>query len=73
MRWEFGKVVLSTQDMAPDTVFCLYFIPGILGAKDGWNVLMLKHLMATPKDTDASQAMVSDTFLYPLASLQESI
>ena len=42
MRWEFRSVVLSTRDMAPDTVFFPFFISGILGAKDGWNVLVLR-------------------------------
>jgi hypothetical protein len=41
MRREFRNVVHSTQDMAPDTAFFPFFISGILGAKDGWNVLML--------------------------------
>jgi hypothetical protein len=42
MRWEFRDVVLSTQDMAPDTIIFAIFIPGLLGAKDGWNVLGLR-------------------------------
>ena len=44
VRREFRKVALSTQAMAPDTVFSLFFIPGSLGAKDGENVLWLKLL-----------------------------
>lgn len=44
MRREFRNVGPSTQTMAPDTVIFLFFIPGILGAKDGWDVLGLKVL-----------------------------
>ena len=42
VRREFSKVALSTQEMAPDTIFFLFFIPGSLGVKDGGNVLWLK-------------------------------
>jgi hypothetical protein len=39
---EFRKVALSIQEMAPDTIFFLFFIPGSLGAKHGGNVVMLR-------------------------------
>ena len=42
VRREFRKVALSTQEMAPDTIFSLFFIPGSLGAKDGGNVIWLR-------------------------------
>ena len=40
VRQQYRKVALSTQEMAPDTMFFLFFIPGSLGAKDGGNVLL---------------------------------
>jgi hypothetical protein len=42
VRREFRKVALSTQEMAPDTIFFLFFIPGSLGAIDGGNMLLLR-------------------------------
>ena len=41
-RREVRKVALSTQEMAPDTIFFLFSIPGSLGAKDGGNMLLLR-------------------------------
>jgi hypothetical protein len=41
VRQEFRKVALLTQEMAPDTTFSLFIIPGSLGAKDGGNVVLL--------------------------------
>jgi hypothetical protein len=42
VRLEFRKVALSTQAMAPDTIFFLFFILGSFGAKDGGNVVLLR-------------------------------
>jgi hypothetical protein len=110
MRREFRNVVLSTQDMAPDTEFFPFFISGILGAKAGWNVIILAAFRCSDftgitfaflrrfrelawiglewtnssrlstvggrwqlrKAALENQVMVSDTWFFPLASLEES-
>ena len=41
-RREVRNVARSAQDTAPDTTPFLFFIIDILGAKDGWDVLVLK-------------------------------
>ena len=41
-RREFRNIARSAQDTAPDTNPFLFFIFGILGAKDGGDVLVLK-------------------------------